>query len=84
MSVFEGAFPQWAYLIGYNTVSALLWLSIFGRTALTSFTHGFSDTYPAVRALVLFTQTLAALEIFHAITGKPASLFCLGSGSAAD
>lgn len=69
MSVFEGAFPQWAYLIGYNTISALLWLSIFLRTALTSARDGLADTYPSVRALVLFAQTLAVLEILHAITG---------------
>lgn len=69
MSVFEGAFPQWAYLVGYNTISALLWLSIFVQTALTSLTDGLNETYPAVRVLVLFTQTLAALEILHAVTG---------------
>lgn len=68
MSVFEGAFPQWAYLVGYNTISALLWLSILVQTALTSFTDGLNQAYPAVRVLVLFTQTLAALEILHAKT----------------
>lgn len=69
MSVFEGAFAQWAYLVAYNTVSALLWLSLLARTALVSLTDGLDHTYAAVRALLLVTQTLAALEIVHAATG---------------
>lgn len=69
MSVFEGAFAQWAYLVAYNAVSALLWLSLLVQTALASFTDGLHHTYAAVRALLIFTQTLAALEIFHAATG---------------
>lgn len=70
MGVFEGVFPQWAYLIGYNAVSALLWFAIFVRAALTSLTDGLDEVYPAARILVLFTQTLAVLEIVHAIIGK--------------
>lgn len=60
MGVFEGAFPVWAYLVGYNTLSALLWLSVLARTALAS------SHYPALRLLVLFTQTLAVLDVVHA------------------
>lgn len=71
MGVFEGVFPQWAYLIGYNTVSALLWSTIFAWTALIALTDGgLHEVYPAVRTLVLFTQTLAVLEILHAIIGR--------------
>lgn len=70
MGVLEGVFPQWAYLIGYNTVSALLWFTIFAWTTLISLTDGLDEVYPAVRTLVLFTQTLAVLEILHAIIGR--------------
>lgn len=69
MSVFEGAFPQWAYLIGYNTISALLWLGVFASTAVTTATAGGDQVYPALRLAVLSIQTLALLEIIHAITG---------------
>ncbi|KAF3767305.1 hypothetical protein M406DRAFT_61249 [Cryphonectria parasitica EP155] len=69
MGVFEGVFPQWAYLIGYNTVSSLLWLSIFVWTGRTAVTDGLGAVYPAVRTLVLFAQSLASLEILHALIG---------------
>lgn len=69
MGVFEGAFPQWAYLIGYNIICAVLWLSISTWTALTAAADGLDQVYPTMRILVLFTQTLAALEIVHAVIG---------------
>lgn len=74
MGVFEGRFPQWVYLIGYNTISALLWLLIFTRTALTVVADGPEGVYPAVRILLLFTQSMAVLDVLHATLGK-ASLF---------
>lgn len=70
MGVFEGKFPQWIYLIGYNTISALLWSLIFTRTALTVLADGPESVYPAVRVLVPFTQSLAILEVVHAILGS--------------
>lgn len=83
MGVFEGAFPQWAYLVGYNAVSALLWLAIFLRAALaclsgagTGVEGGPDSVYPAVRGLVLFAQTLAALEILHALIGMSTCGWC--------
>lgn len=70
MGVFEGAFPAWAYLVGYNTLSALLWLSVLARTALASLSSDGGPShayhYPALRVLVLFTQTLAVLDVVHA------------------
>ncbi|KAJ4385811.1 hypothetical protein N0V93_010242 [Gnomoniopsis smithogilvyi] len=69
MGVFEGKFPQWAYLIGYNAISALLWSLVFTRTALTVLIDGPERVYPAVRVLVLFTQSMATLEVVHAILG---------------
>lgn len=82
MGVFEGAFPQWAYLVGYNAASALLWLAVFLRAALACLSGagtgstgvlegggGPDSVYPAVGGLVRFVQTLAALEILHALIG---------------
>lgn len=71
MSVFEGKFPQWAYLIGYNVISALLWAFIFSRTAAVALGNGLSEVYlhPSVRITVLLTQSLAALDVLHAIIG---------------
>lgn len=70
MGVFEGRFPQWVYLIGYNTISALLWSLIFTRTALSVAADGPEGVYPAVRILLLFTQSMAFLEVLHATMGK--------------
>jgi hypothetical protein len=72
MGVFEGRFPQWVYLIGYNTISALLWIFIFARTALLALSTGLDDVYlyPSVRITVLLTQSLAALDILHSIMGN--------------
>lgn len=71
MGVFEGKFPQWAYLIAYNTISALLWIFIFGRTVALALSDGLSQVYlyPSVRAAVLLTQSLAALDVLHSIIG---------------
>lgn len=69
MGVFEGKFPQWVYLIGYNTISALLWFHIFSKTAVTALTDGLDEVYPALRIWVLFAQSLAALDILHSIIG---------------
>lgn len=71
MSVFEGKFPQWAYLIGYNAISALLWIFIFGRTAAVALGNGLGEVYvyPSVRITTLLTQSLAALDILHSIIG---------------
>ena len=79
MSVFEGQFPQWAYLIGYNAISALLWTFVLGRTAAVALSSGLSEVYlfPSVRIMVLLTQSLAVLDIFHSTIGttRPYRLF---------
>lgn len=71
MGVFEGKFPQWAYLIGYNAISALLWTFIFGRTVAVATGNGLSEAYlyPSVRIVLLLTQSLAALDILHSSIG---------------
>lgn len=76
MGVFEGKFPQWAYLIGYNTISAVLWIFVLGRTAALALSSGLSQVYlfPSVRITLLLTQSLAALDILHSILGIPKAL----------
>ncbi|POS69456.1 hypothetical protein DHEL01_v212149 [Diaporthe helianthi] len=71
MGVFEGKFPQWAYLISYNTISALLWIFVFGRTAGLTLRSSLSQVYlfPSVRITVLLTQSLAALDVLNSILG---------------
>ena len=69
MGVLEGKFPQWAYLIGYNAISALLWAFVFSKTSATALTDGLGEVYPALRLWVWATQGLAALDIVHSIIG---------------
>ncbi|KAI3394463.1 hypothetical protein diail_2655 [Diaporthe ilicicola] len=71
MGVFEGRFPHWAYLIGYNVISALLWTFVFGRTLAVALNNGLNEVYlhSSVRVMVLLIQSLAALDILHSITG---------------
>lgn len=69
MGIFEGKFPQWVYLIAYNTIFALLWALILAHTARTAVTDGLDHVYPAARAPVLVTQTAAFLEVLHALIG---------------
>lgn len=76
MGIFEGRFPQWVYLIGYNAISALLWSLIFTRTALTVVADGPEGVYPAVRILLLFTQSMAVLDVLHASLGKGSLSTC--------
>lgn len=70
MGVFEGQFPQWVYLIGYNTISALLWCFVLSRTVVTALTtDGLDEVYPALRIWVLIAQSFAALDILHSAIG---------------
>lgn len=64
------------YLIAYNAISAVLWAVVFGRTAgvlLMRGTEGFSLVYPVVGDWTKWTQTLAGLEMVHALLGQPAT-----------
>lgn len=81
MGVFEGKFPQWAYLIGYNAISAILWDAAFSIAALVALTDGSDKVYPALRTAVLATQTLAVLDIVHCVTGKRVNLSLSSSGA---
>lgn len=61
--------PKKQYLILYNFVSAILWLSVLGRVVGLVPLVGFHRVYEGVGVFAKRTQTLACLEIVHAATG---------------
>ena len=65
----SGSTAKTAYLISYNFVSAVLWATVLGRTALVTYLRSPVLVHLAVAEFTKWTQTLAALEIFHALTG---------------
>ncbi|KAL3466662.1 tyrosine phosphatase-like protein [Aspergillus heterothallicus] len=54
------------YLLLYNSISALLWLRIL-LTLITSYSD--PNIYTTVEPWTRWTQTVAAIEIMHAVTG---------------
>jgi very-long-chain (3R)-3-hydroxyacyl-CoA dehydratase len=58
-----------AYLIFYNSVSALLWSVVLGRTVMLLGLHGPEYVYPNVGEFTKWTQTLAGLEVLHSLLG---------------
>lgn len=57
------------YLILYNSISALLWSVVLGRTVLIGGIHGWESVFLGTGEFVKWTQTLAGLEVLHAATG---------------
>jgi very-long-chain (3R)-3-hydroxyacyl-CoA dehydratase len=57
------------YLILYNLVSAILWVSVLGRVVLLTPIVGFNNVYGGVGQFAKWTQTLAVLEIVHSAIG---------------
>ncbi|KAL8865063.1 MAG: hypothetical protein Q9174_007090 [Haloplaca sp. 1 TL-2023] len=57
------------YLSAYNSVCALLWLSVFGRVVLLLPIAGYQSIYEAAGDFTKWTQTLAVLEIIHSAAG---------------
>ncbi|KZF26593.1 PTPLA-domain-containing protein [Xylona heveae TC161] len=57
------------YLILYNFVSAVLWTTVFGRVVLLVPLVGFTHVYGGVGNFAKWTQTLALLEVVHALFG---------------
>lgn len=57
------------YLSAYNSVCALLWLSIFGRVVLLVPITGFESVYAGAGDFAKWTQTVAMLEILHSAFG---------------
>jgi len=57
------------YLIIYNLVSALLWSVVLGRTLHIAGIYGYDQLYTGIGAFTKWTQTLAGLEVLHALIG---------------
>ncbi|EWC48148.1 hypothetical protein DRE_02252 [Drechslerella stenobrocha 248] len=57
------------YLVIYNTLSAVLWAVVLTRVAASAARDGFDKVYENVGETVKWTQTLAAMEIVHALLG---------------
>lgn len=70
----QSSSPKTQYLILYNFVNAILWLTVLGRVVLLIPLVGFGRVYPGVGKFCKWTQTLALLEVVHAATGKLFSL----------
>lgn len=66
----QSSSPKTQYLILYNFVNAVLWLTVLGRVVLLVPLVGFGRVYPGVGRFCKWTQTLAVLEVVHAATGK--------------
>lgn len=62
------------YLILYNLVGAVLWLTVFGRVLLLVPLVGFGKVYGGVGIFAKWTQTLALLEVMHSLAGKSCDL----------
>ncbi|KAI0199565.1 tyrosine phosphatase-like protein [Astrocystis sublimbata] len=57
------------YLILYNAVSAILWLTVLGRIVAINVARGPTLAYPAVGEFCKWTQTLAGMEVLHSLFG---------------
>ncbi|OCK74535.1 PTPLA-domain-containing protein [Lepidopterella palustris CBS 459.81] len=57
------------YLLSYNFVSAILWLTILGRVVLLSVAGGAEEVYKSTEMFARLTQTVAVLEVMHSLFG---------------
>ncbi|EPE10120.1 protein tyrosine phosphatase [Ophiostoma piceae UAMH 11346] len=57
------------YLTAYNFASAILWLTVLGRTAGAAYLRGPEFVPIAVGQFVRYTQTIALLEVVHSVLG---------------
>lgn len=63
------------YLTVYNFASAVLWLTVLGRTVGATFLRGPEFVPLAVGSFVRWTQTLALLEVVHSLLGWQLSFY---------
>lgn len=59
-----------AYLIAYNSASAVAWTTILGRVALVLYLKGPHLVHLSVDNFARTTQTFASLEILHSLLGS--------------
>ena len=62
--------PKTQYLIIYNFISCILWLIVLGRVLFLIPLVGFGRVYSGVGQFTKWTQTLALLEVVHALFGR--------------
>lgn len=58
-----------AYLVLYNFVSAVCWLTVLGRTAFLAPLRGYERVFLGVNTFLTWTQTAMGLEVLHALLG---------------
>lgn len=64
------------YLVLYNFVSAVLWLTVLGRVVSISSLTGSTDmVFKTTSEFTKWTQTLALLEIAHSALGESNQFF---------
>lgn len=69
MAQSTGFGPKKAYLILYNSASAIAWATILGRVVLVTWWKGAPFVPLVVDNFARVTQTFAVMEILHALTG---------------
>lgn len=66
----NGSGAKKAYLVFYNAVSAIAWATILGRVGVVLGWKGAPFVPLVVDNFARITQTCAAMEILHALTGE--------------
>jgi very-long-chain (3R)-3-hydroxyacyl-CoA dehydratase len=69
MAKATGFGPKKAYLILYNTASAIAWAAVLGRVAVVLQWRGAFFVPLVVDNFARITQTCAVMEVLHALTG---------------
>lgn len=69
-----------AFLILYNSMSAVLWAAVLGRVVLLYTLRGQWKVYFGVGEFVKWTQTLAWAEVIFSLTGRFNPKICAGAG----
>lgn len=69
-----------AFLILYNSMSAVLWAAVLGRVVLLYTLRGQWKVYFGVGEFVKWTQTLAWAEVIFSLTGRFNHKICAGKG----
>ena len=64
------------YLVAYNFVSAILWLTVLGRVVTIAPVAGPGKVYQTSEAFARLTQTVALAEVLHSLFGEFEGSLC--------
>lgn len=64
----KGGFKK-TYLIAFNTVSVIAWLTVFWRGAFAYQQKGYAGVHGELGEFWKWTQTLAVMEVIHSLVG---------------